>query len=407
LKTEVPKRHTTGFARECLVISQIVAIKIMSSFALRNSASKPGVVLDGVQYLRGLCAVIVVVSHCNGIIGKPEYYSRMVMPDWHIASVFAVAAFFSISGFIIVIASLDRTGTPRTSRSEYVRRRFVRIVPFLWLCTIGYNLLSWAGTGQFDGWSAARTMVVWPLGELKPNVAWSLRHELLFYVIYAAALLGPSRRIALLLGWFTLSAVFYVISYDLDLLAQATDRPWFEAVKVLMGGDHGANFQFAVGMGLACLYLLRPGSLPIGRIPPATMIALTAAAGLIVTRWPLATGLPDALLWTALSVPVLGSAICARPAQGWIGRSGLVLGNASFAIYLVHNPVVLVLLAIAAKAHLLLARPGELAAFLLLCIVAAVGAGIAAHYWVEAPLIRACERWTRRSGAQPARVLVD
>jgi len=29
------------------------------------------------------------------------------------------------------------------------------------------------------------------------------------------------------------------------------------------------------------------------------------------------------------------------------------------------------------------------------------------HYLVEGPLIRACERWTRRSGTAPARVLVD
>lgn len=377
----------------------------MSSSELRNTKIKAKPILEGVQYLRGLCAVIVVISHCNGIIGKPEYYSRMVLPDWHIASVFAVAAFFSISGFIIVIASLDHTGAPRTSRSEFIRRRIVRIIPFLWACTLGYNFLSWAGTSQLDIGSAVRTLVLWPVGELKPNVAWSLRHEMLFYAIYAVALLGPSRKLRLLLGWLAFSAAFYVVSYDLGFLTQSTDKTWFEALKVAMGGDHGANFQFAIGMGLAYLYLLRPQSLPIGRIPALAIIICTAAASLIVTFSPLGTGLPDALLWTALSLPVLASAICARPVQGWAGSVGLVLGNASFSIYLVHNPVVLILLAIAGKMHLALDTSGQLAALLAACIVAAILAGIAAHYLVEAPLIRAFDRWTRRGRAQPQRAI--
>lgn len=381
----------------------------MVGFTSSKSMHKSSVLLDGVQYLRGLCAIIVVISHCNGIIAKPEFYSRMVLPDWHVASLFAVAAFFSISGFIIVIASLDRSGHPRTDRSEFVRRRFIRIVPFLWLCTIGYNLLSWLGTSQVDWPAAARTLVAWPIGELKPNVVWSLRHELLFYLIYALAMLGERRRPWILIAWFAISSAFYAISYDLGVASELMDNPWFGVAKVFMGGDHGANFQFAIGMVLAYLYLLRPDSLPIGKVPPWAMIVLTAVACLIVTAWEsrlglAAIGLPVAMLWTALAIPVLASAVCARPASGSAGKAGLVLGNASFAIYLVHNPVVLILLAVARKARMDFAGTGQLAAFLGFSIAAAVLAGIVAHYTIEAPLIRACDRWTRklRRGAPSA-----
>lgn len=371
----------------------------MAQFGGTNGMRKSGAVLDGVQYLRGLSAVIVVISHCNGIIGKPEYYSRMALPDWHMASLFAVAAFFSISGFIIVIASLDPAGQPRTSAAEFLRRRFVRIVPFLWLCTLGYNLLSWAGTHQMDWAAALRTLVVWPVGELKPNVAWSLRHELLFYAIYAVALLGARRRPMLLIGWFATSAVFYLASYDLGLAAGVTGQTWFEVLKVAMGGDHGANFQFAVGMGLAYLYLLRPGSLPVGRVSPLVMLVLTAAACVIVSVWPLEYGLPVSLLWTALAAPILASAVCAAPATGAIGKAGLVLGNASFAIYLVHNPIVLVLLAAAKKTQVPLATQAHLMAFLAVSVVLTILGGIIVHYLIEAPLIRACDRRTRNPAA--------
>lgn len=360
-----------------------------------NGIHKKGTIVDGIQYLRGLSAVIVVISHCNGIIGKPEYYSRMVMPDWHVASLFAVAAFFSISGFIILIAAMDEHLVPKAPAGEFLRRRFVRIVPFLWLCTIGYNALSWAGTSRLEWDLALRTLIVWPIGELKPNVAWSLRHELLFYGVFAWALLGSRRRPAILIAWFVASAAFYFLSYDLGWAADVTQQPWFEVLKVVMGGDHGANFQFAIGMTVAWLFLTRPHLLPIGQVPAVTMISLMAASCLIVTLLPEQYGLGISALWTALTAPILLCAVCARPACGWLGKAGLVLGNASFAIYLVHNPIVLVLLAIAAKVHLPLGSPLALAAFLIACVVLAVTGGIVVHYLAETPLIRIVNQWSR------------
>lgn len=363
--------------------------------------AKPGTLLDGVQYLRGLCAVVVVISHCNGIIGKPEYYSRMVLPDWHVASLFAVATFFSISGFIIVLASLDDDAKPRTGRAEFLYRRFVRIVPFLWLCTIGYNLLSWGGTGEFDGQAMLRTLFLAPAGELKPNVAWSLRHELVFYVLYALTLPCVGRKPTLLLGWLALSMAFYTISYDLGLGADAHATIWFETLKVIMGGDHGANFQFAAGMGLAYIYLRQDQAVRIGKVPPLVVLAWTAAGCVIASLTPLGFGLPLSLLWTLLALPVLASAIWARPAKGVAGRLGLVLGNASFSIYLVHNPIVLVLLAVAQKGGLTLDGQARLLSFLAFSIAVAVLGGIVVHYWVEAPLIRACSRWNGGGKGRP------
>ena len=372
-------------------------LQYMNSLPSSNTNEKPKKVLDGIQYLRGLCAIIVVVSHSNGIIGKPEYYSRMVLPDWHVASVFAVAAFFAISGFIIVIASLDNSGEPRTSRKEFFRRRFIRIIPFLWICTLGYNLLSWAGTSQFDTWSTLRTLLLSPIGELKPNVAWSLRHEMIFYIIYAFTIMGAIRKPIWLLSWFAVSAIFYIFTYDFDILQAHVTETWFEALKVLMGGDHGANFQFAIGMGFAYLYLLRPQSLPLERIPALAILGFTSAAGVIVTLSPLSAGFPDTMLWTALCIPVLASAICTRSNNGLAGKIGLILGNASFSIYLVHNPVVLILLAIVMKLNLPFDGDGHLAAFRIFTIVAAIIVGVCVHYLVEAPIIRAFDHWTRKS----------
>jgi len=322
------------------------------------------------------------------------------------ASGFAVAAFFSISGFIIVAASLDHQGRPRLLRGEFLRRRFVRVIPFLWVCVIGYNLLSWAGTGTMAWSDAARTLVLSPVGDLKPNVAWSLRHELLFYLFFAVAAFGSVQRPKIILGWLATSVVFYLLAYDVGLASGVLEQRWFQALKVLMGGDHGANFQFAIGLGLGCLYVLKPHSLPLGRIPVASMLFFLTIGGFAVTYGPQAFGLINAAMWAVLVVPILACAVCASPLKGTLGAFGLVLGNASFSIYLLHSPVILIILALARKTHLPLASETHLAIFVILTAIAAIAGGIVAHYFLEAPLIRFCERLTRPRRQAPAPILV-
>ena len=357
--------------------------------------------LDGVQYLRGISALLVVISHCNGIIAKPEFYAAFVVPDLHPASVFAVAVFFAISGFIIVVSSLDATAQagwqPRMNAGEFARRRAIRILPFLWLCTLGYNLLSWAGTGTAEPDAMLRTLAVWPVGELKPNVVWSLRHELLFYGLFAATMMGARRKAWLLWLWVGASGLFYLLAYDLRPAMALAGGAWFEWLKVAMGGDHGANLQFAAGMVLGLWYLRRRahGGMML-RLPPALMLALIALGGWTVqTVIPFRTGVGPALAWTALAAATLAAAVLARPAGGMAGRIGRVLGDASFAIYLVHNPVMLALLALAKRTALPLGTYPALVAFLVASIVMTTLGGIAAHYWVEAPLIRWCNRRLR------------
>lgn len=62
--------------------------------------------LSGIQLLRGVAAMLVVLSHANIMTGYPQYYSQNPFA-FHEAGTFGVAMFFVISGFIIM---LDATG---------------------------------------------------------------------------------------------------------------------------------------------------------------------------------------------------------------------------------------------------------------------------------------------------------
>ncbi len=352
-----------------------------------------GAILDGVQYLRGLAALLVVIGHGNGFILLPNYLNSYLLPSLEAASGFAVAAFFVISGFIIVVTSLDARGAPRMGRGEFLRRRAVRILPFLWLCTIAYNAMSWLGTGSFDWAATANTLLLSPFAELKPNVTWSLRHELLFYVLFALTMLGARQRWVMMALWIAIGPVLFALVYDLALVPARHGTQPFEAFSIVfMGSRTGAHLQFGTGILLGLLYQRAPW-------PPRTsatvmLVALLAAAALTVVS-PREPGLARLLSWTLAAGAVVALATMARPWPGLAGRAGMLLGNASFAIYLTHNVVMLVLIAAVQRLAIPLAGRPALALFLLVAVLLSLLVGIAVHALVERPLIRTIDRWTR------------
>jgi len=106
---------------------------------------------------------------------------------------------------------------------------------------------------------------------------------------------------------------------------------------------------------------------------------------------PLLWGAPAFLLVAGgLSLEV-GGALRRLP-RSWT-RPVLALGDASYAIYLLHLP------ATAVVAHTLgYARPWL---FLPLALAASIGAGLAARAWIERPLLR----WTRAVAKRPIKAI--
>ncbi len=358
--------------------------------------SEKRTILPGVQHLRGWAAIAVVLWHANGIMGKPEYLGASPLPMLAYGQ-FAVSVFFCISGFVITIVTLDRTTLrPRIAVRDYVRHRFVRIVPFLWICVIGYNVLTALGTHQVEWWPMLRALVAWPVLELKPNVVWSLRHEFLFYAIFAVAMLARWRQPWLLYAWFLAPIPALIAHPFVEAWIGAAHPQLLELYTVLLCGSLvGANLQFGAGylVGLAWMR----GRAGFGEILPgwpwlglAAMIACTAIEEWIAAPF----GLERALVWTLFGVlPLYIALIMRTPFRGPFHRLAMVLGNASFAIYLVHNAALLAGLAAARKLHLAPSIP-----LLIGLWIAAVASGVAVHYLIEAPLLR---RLTRRRDPLP------
>lgn len=342
--------------------------------------------LPGIQLLRGCAALLVIVAHANGIMSHPEYlgYMAYAMPD---VGLYGVAVFFTISGFIIAIVSLDSNLRATLPIHEYARRRFIRILPFLWLCVIGYNVFTYLGTHAVEWGPAIRALLIWPVGELKPNVIWSLRHEILFYALFAATMLASRRRPFILALWFLAPLLVWGALLPFDVAA----TPWHpyhnELFRVIfLGSDTGANLQLGTGFLLGVAWLKGRPIMTEWLGGGLYLAVLAAVVGAFAVTWAaFPPGLARSIFWTILAGITIAIGIVSRSERGPLRALGLALGNASFSIYLVHNPVLLILLELS-KHRFALLPP---AAWIALYVVIASAAGVVVHHLVEKPLIAA------------------
>src|ERR1700683_3860236 len=93
--------------------------------------------LDGVDTLRGLAILFVLMNHVNMrlVIDKIAY--AVVLPRQLLTTLVwngqrGVQVFFAVSGFLITSTSLRRWGTlDRVNVGDFYRLRFARIAPLL------------------------------------------------------------------------------------------------------------------------------------------------------------------------------------------------------------------------------------------------------------------------------------
>src|SRR5271170_941851 len=95
--------------------------------------------LDGVDLLRGLAILFVLMNHVNmRLLGAKVPYTKGLPPQLVSSLVWngqlGVQIFFAVSGFLITTTALRRWGSPsRVNVREFYQLRFARIAPLLLL----------------------------------------------------------------------------------------------------------------------------------------------------------------------------------------------------------------------------------------------------------------------------------
>ena len=317
--------------------------------------------IDSLQALRFFAAIMVAALHIQQagrtLDGLPIYGGFLSN-----TGSFGVDVFFVLSGFIIAKTASGK------SPSQFLRLRLSRVVPFYWLLTAAYLPFA-SQAGALTWGSLAATLTFYPpFGQPILHVGWTLCFEMLFYLVTAWTLYRPQvfvplALIAFALCWCLREAIggpfgFFGNPLILEFLAGVL----IARVNYRSAWVGGA----AAAAGAASLLFI--GCKGIG---PVNAVAYLVNGDLALQRviW---VGLPAAcVVYAALQVQL---------------KRGLLshLGDASYSLYLVHPIVIAALISLLPKLSGYVFVPVALG----LSIVAAV----AAHRWIEQPLIAALRR---------------
>lgn len=145
--------------------------------------------------MRAIAALLVVFAHLPGI--EDKHSPDQILPLITRLGISGVDLFFVISGFIMIYVTWN---TPRNFRQmgKFLFARFTRIYPLYWLIA-GMIYVAWRISPDLISFDPEATSL-WRSFFLLPDntypmlkVAWTLIHELYFYLVFALCLLLPKR----------------------------------------------------------------------------------------------------------------------------------------------------------------------------------------------------------------------
>ncbi|MBX9931526.1 MAG: acyltransferase [Methylobacterium sp.] len=336
------------------------------------------------QILRAVAALMVVIHHAEAealilAARQGNVFGFAGLMPWPAG----VDVFFVISGFIIVHAAKPLYGVEGSWR-RFLAHRVARLVPLYWLASAAYlgvvlaapGLVSNGGRGAPEPGFVAASFLFWPAldteGRAQPlySLGWTLQCEMAFYLLFALAL-GWGRRgaFAWIAGALSLLAAIHVLVPGLP-----TPLAFWSAPIMI-------EFSLGAAIGLARAEGLRLSLLPRLGLALAGLSLLAVADEPDILTRPLVFGLPAMLLVAAAG---LGAPDTAGRSVAPVRRALIHLGDASYALYLVH-PFVLRACrpAIAALAP---STPPWAAALLMIAL--ATLAALPIQRYVERPMTR-------------------
>ncbi len=285
----------------------------------------------GLDGLRGLCAIAVVLRHVEDLTG------RMMLPS---ASM-AVDMFFIMSGFVIVQAYEQKLASGMTA-ARFMTVRMIRLYPLYIFGTLvaALTILAALVAGvRLDAWTpillveaTVPALAMLPvhldafdaLYPINPP-AWSLFFELIANALFAVALYRVSNRTLL---WLVAGAACVIMASAVGTSTLDGGAQWRNV------GIGLARVMFGFPMGMLIYRLYRSGSLrsPVVPLP----VVLFVAVAMMAFR----PGAPAMVaLWDVVGVVVISPAIVVLCIGNETARFPAVfgfLGFVSYPVYMSH-----------------------------------------------------------------------
>ncbi len=344
--------------------------------------------IDALQVVRAVAVLLVAWIHAGQMLVMEHYPGTMDL------GIFGVDLFFVISGFIMttILTRPGQTAGPAAAWT-FLKRRIIRIYP-LYFVVVGLALLRAMPRHQHFA-PLLPTILLLPsphppytIGLF--NQSWTLVFEMCFYLVITASLLFTRRAaqasIVLLTGAVLLGTRFDIVHPVVVYLCSPV------------------VLEFVFGAAIAFI----PRRLPIFRRTGPVLVLLGSALAVTVqaitpntAHPPIANGFQmifanDEVFrrvgtWgVAAALIVAGAVFWAPRITSRPGRLGLLLGNASYSIYLTSEYALQV--GVRLTRHLVRPGPHIGLAGILVCqallVALSCAVGAASYLYLEWPVVR-------------------
>jgi exopolysaccharide production protein ExoZ len=299
------------------------------------SAESKNRYLDVLQIFRGIAALMVVLHHA---IGSLHYYHNLDYALLNFLGKFGklgVDFFFVLSGFIISYSAYYKYNEP-DSFKNYLQNRIIRVyVPYLpigILMYVFYAFLPGFSNGNREI-SLVTSLTLFPKGNPALSVAWTLTFELGFYLLFSISYYSKKIWNTFAVMWTVLILLFNYSKLDNSPILQ------YHVFRVFFSTY---NIEFLIGyvlsliiihkikislnqkiLGLFTLLLLYFGPIFFSIEIPEFYFNFSFALTVFYLLYLVITSFSKKIPKTALMMYV---------------------GNASFSVYLIHNPLQMMIL---------------------------------------------------------------
>lgn len=346
--------------------------------------------LVGIEAGRGIAALLVVLFHATAIMNLPKYFSALPLNGFFQFGYAGVDFFFVLSGFIILFTHFDDIGKKGALRA-YGRKRFIRVYPIYWvvcaLVIVALALIPSLGGGLPSAAYIVQSLLLTPQQTMPlVIVAWTLTHEIFFYVLFGVVIFRPKLGLLLMGSWFFgifISAIFgFKWNYLFAFIFNLHNIEFLLGMLIALVCRSYTNFnqtRLITSLGIICFFLtamLDVYAHPLW--PNFCLLSYSISSSLIIF------GLAASELSHHFSIPK------------WLS----LLGSSSYSIYLVHFLALSFFIKFFVKFEA--ERTLSINIIFFILVAAATIGGISFHIFIERPVLRVLGRMTHSHVPQMA-----
>ncbi|EPH0682797.1 acyltransferase family protein [Enterobacter hormaechei] len=286
----------------------------------------------GLQYLRGLAALLVVLLHAKVAVNHFVPSSKLLLPDQGFIEFgkFGVDIFFVISGMVMYM-TIGKSMESDRGIGNFIIKRLIRVVPAFWMALALYGMaMLFVGKMPDDAFRKYLTSALfmfYPNEAGKPEtvyaISWTLNFEVYFYMSLAlmCCIFGRYGRIATGLLFSVYAFTFYNWG-SLNFLQRSVFSPMYlEFILGMLCGYAHQNRIFKISLISWGLF-----------ISGAALISATNV-------WGVGDGGIGRVIYAGIPsmLCVLGVANISLTENIVIHKVLMKLGDASYSVYLIHS----------------------------------------------------------------------